>query len=150
MLDFGCGCGRTLRWFNGSEPHLHGTDIDAEAIGWCQKNLHFADFEMNEGLPPLDYADETFDLIYAISVFTHLDEERQFLWLDELKRATKPGGIVLLTVHGEHARKVLPDEEAREVEQNGFKFVVSDSMRGSLNCGSLSCIRITLLLICQQ
>lgn len=130
VLDFGCGCGRTLRSFDGSKPRLHGTDIDEEAIRWCKVNLNFADFSTNESLPPLIYADETFDLIYAVSVLTHLDEERQFLWLDELKRITKPGGILLLTVHGEHARGVLPAETAAEVERNGFKFVVSDSMRG--------------------
>jgi SAM-dependent methyltransferase len=32
VLDFGCGCGRTLTWFADRSPRLHGPDIDAEAI----------------------------------------------------------------------------------------------------------------------
>lgn len=135
VLDFGCGCGRTLLWLADPEDRsrparLHGTDIDAEAVRWCQDNLTHAMFGANGALPPLRYPTGSFDLVYAISVFTHLDEERQFLWLDELRRVTRPGGVVLLTVHGEHARNALAAEDAAEVERDGFKFVVSGNMRG--------------------
>jgi hypothetical protein len=68
--------------------------------------------------------------VYAISVFTHLDEDRQFLWLEELERITRPAGVVLLTVHGEHAREALSAEDAAAVERDGFRFVFSDNMRG--------------------
>ena len=132
VLDFGCGCGRTLVWFasRAQSSHLYGTDVDAEAISWCRNNLDFARFGVNEPLPPLEYPSETFDFIYAISVFTHLDEDYQFRWLDELKRVTRPEGIVLLTVHGRHVWKDLPREDVVDIEERGFKFVPSNTMKG--------------------
>jgi len=102
ILDFGCGCGRTLVHLRSLAPlaQIDGTDIDAEAIEWCKKNLQFATFRLSKERPPIDYAANTFDFIYGISVFTHLDEEYQFIWLEELRRIAKPGAILLLTVHG--------------------------------------------------
>jgi SAM-dependent methyltransferase len=60
VLDFGCGCGRTIIWFadRSRSRNLHGTDIDAEAISWCRNNLDFAEFDVNDPLPPLHYASE--------------------------------------------------------------------------------------------
>lgn len=100
ILDFGCGCGRTLIHLKELAPgaELHGTDIDAKAIEWCKRHLTFARFSLSSETPPLDYASDSFDLIYAISVFTHLDENYQFRWLEELRRIATPGAIVLLTV----------------------------------------------------
>lgn len=130
VLDFGCGCGRTLAWFAGRSPRLYGTDIDEEAISWCRDNLDFAEFGVNEPLPPLGYPTEAFDLTYAISVFTHLDEDYQFRWLEELRRITRTGGVVLLTVHGHHVWKDLPQEDVDSVRRDGFKFLSSNAMKG--------------------
>ena len=132
VLDFGCGCGRTLLWFE-SRPkstRLHGTDIDAEAISWCRKNLERVEFSINDSLPPLRHPSENFDLIYAVSVFTHLNESFQFQWLRELKRVLRPGGILLLTLHGRNAWRNLSGNDLIELEEKGFKFVVSNNMQG--------------------
>ncbi len=132
VLDFGCGCGRTLIWFASHSPSVqfYGTDIDADAIAWCRNNLDFAKFSVSNSLPPLEYPSETFDFIYAISVFTHLDEDYQFRWLGELKRIIKPEGIVLLTVHGRHVWRDLPREDIVDIEKRGFKFTTSNTMKG--------------------
>jgi len=108
ILDFGCGCGRTLRWFRdlAGRVELHGTDIDSEAIAWCRPHYEYVKFQLNPPLPPLAYADDTFDLIYALSVFTHLTEANQFAWLKELTRVLKPGGLLFLTFLGYTPEKV--------------------------------------------
>lgn len=100
ILDFGCGCGRTLVHLKDLAPgaQFDGTDIDEGAIEWCKRNLRFATFSVGNANPPTEYASDSFDFIYAISVFTHLDEEYQFQWLEELQRIVKLGGVVLLTV----------------------------------------------------
>ena len=131
ILDFGCGCGRTLIWFanHSKSSRFYGTDIDVDAISWCRKNLDFATFSINHPLPPLQYPSETFDLIYAISVFTHLNEDYQFHWLSELKRIAKPKAILLLTVHGRHCWMKLPNEDVARIERAGFVFVTTNTMK---------------------
>jgi SAM-dependent methyltransferase len=105
ILDFGCGCGRMLLWMEelGHKRALHGTDIDAEAIGWCREHVPHADVAVNDADPPLPYPDGAFDLVFNHSVFTHVDEQRQDTWLGELQRVTSPGGFLVLSTHGEAA-----------------------------------------------
>ncbi len=105
ILDFGCGCGRMLLWMEsvGTSQALYGTDIDREAVAWCRANIPFARVSANEADPPLPYADGSFDLVFNHSVFTHIDERRQDQWLTELHRVTRPGGFVVLSVHGDTA-----------------------------------------------
>ena len=132
ILDFGCGCGRTLLWFadTAREGQFHGTDIDGEAIAWCRERLDFARFSVNGAEPTLDYPDETFDLVYAVSVFTQLDEGHQFQWLGELRRVVRRGGLVLVTVHGAHCWQTLEPEAQAEVRERGFLFRRTDQMKG--------------------
>jgi SAM-dependent methyltransferase len=125
VLDFGCGCGRTLIWLYHltSKPKYYGTDIDKEAIEWCKNNLKFAEFGINNALPPMRYMSDTFDIVLAISVFTHLDEGMQLAWIQELYRVLKPKGILLISVHGENALKNKPKNIREEFESKGFVFV---------------------------
>ena len=79
---------------------LYGTDIDEWAIHWCRDNLdHACNFTSNKQWPPLSYRDGFFDLVYSVSVFTHLPEDMQFAWLAELRRVAKEGSYLLLTTH---------------------------------------------------
>jgi len=105
ILDFGCGCGRMLMWLEdlGRRRALHGTDVDAEAIAWAAEHIPHCSFAVNAPEPPLAYPDGAFDLVFNHSVFTHIDERRQDAWLGELQRVTRPGGLLVLSVHGEWA-----------------------------------------------
>ena len=100
ILDFGCGSGRVIRYWKHLPAEVHGTDIHPRLIEWCRKKLPFAHFQANPLRPPLDYPDGKFDFIYALSVFTHLNEALQFAWRDELARVLRPGGYLLFTTHG--------------------------------------------------
>ena len=112
ILDFGCGCGRvTRRWAGLRGVGVYGSDRDERAIEWCRRNLPFAEFETNGLAPPLVFDNEAFDLVYALSVLTHLPEELQLLWLRELHRVLRPGSRLLVTTHGAH---YLPRLDAAE------------------------------------
>jgi SAM-dependent methyltransferase len=101
VLDFGCGCGRTLRHFHPAP--IEGCDVDAAAIAWMRRFVAHERFLVNGFDPPLPWPEATFDLLYSVSIFTHLDEQSQRDWLREIARVLKPGGAALLTVQGEHA-----------------------------------------------
>jgi SAM-dependent methyltransferase len=103
VLDFGCGAGRVLRHLVedvGTDGELHGVDIDRPSIEWLQSNasppLHVGACGEEPSLP---YPDDHFDLVYALSVFTHLAEHWAG-WLLELRRILKPDGLLLATVIG--------------------------------------------------
>lgn len=115
VLDFGCGCGRVMRrWAGVSGPSFFGSDYNPKLIQWCRHNLSFAHFEVNGLAPPLPFADDQFDLVYALSVFTHLTEPLQHAWMTELRRVIKPGGLVSFTTRGDAwAWKLNPEERAR-------------------------------------
>jgi SAM-dependent methyltransferase len=112
ILDFGCGCGRVLRhWASLDGPEIWGTDYNERLVAWCRDNLPFARVSRNELEPPLPLEAERFDLVYGLSVFTHLPERLQHAWMAELRRVVKPGGHVLLTAHGRHYLDRLHEEE---------------------------------------
>jgi SAM-dependent methyltransferase len=61
----------------------------------------------------LPYADNTFDIIYGISVFTHLPLEKHYEWKDELARVLKKGGIILFTTQGDNYMRKLTAGELK-------------------------------------
>lgn len=135
ILDWGCGCGRILRHFP-KQPNqtVHGCDIDREAVQWVEDNLPWAQAHHVGVLPPLPYADGTFDLIFNHSVLTHLDETYQNAWLAELRRIAKPNAVLTLTAHGDYATQChfngLSQERAasaaQELEQRGIYYTKED------------------------
>jgi SAM-dependent methyltransferase len=117
VLDFGCGCGRVTRWWSDFHGQVAGSDVSPPAVAWCRENLPFARFEENALAPPLVFEDESFDLVYALSVFTHLTGDLQLAWRDELRRVLRPGGLLLVTTHGRAYVPRLGDEERERFER---------------------------------
>lgn len=135
LLDFGCGCGRVTRYWHDFPGSVAGSDLDARAIAWCRDNLAFARFEQNGLQPPLAFADESFDLVYALSVFTHLTAELQLAWRDELRRVLRPGGSLLVSTHGRSYLPRLVGEE-RERFEAGELVVRWGEVAGSNLCSA--------------
>ena len=115
LLDFGAGCGRTMRFFFREADRFacHACDVDRKAVAYLKENMPFVKAEATENLPPLPYLSGSFDLVYSISVFTHLDRAALANWLKEIHRVTKPGGVFLVTLHGERAFTLVSNEPER-------------------------------------
>ena len=100
VLDWGVGCGRVARYFS-AVPGIEfcGVDIDGDNVDWCSRNLpgRYGSVPLR---PPAPLDAAAFDLIYGVSVLTHLHERDQHAWLAELHRLAAPGAIVLLSFHG--------------------------------------------------
>ena len=128
LLDFGCGCGRLLRFLEHTARSWHavGSDVNAALVSWCREYLTGTETHVNGVMPPLDYADGSFDLVYSLSIFTHLNEKSAQAWLSELGRVLHPGGLLILTTHGVRALEIIRDSsvhrdmfgmDSRRVEQ---------------------------------
>jgi SAM-dependent methyltransferase len=138
LLDWGCGCGRVLRhWSTLEQVSVHGCDINPKMVGWCNEHLPFVEARLNELSPPLPYADQSFDLVYAFSVMTHLSEELQHEWVAECRRVLKPGGYFLFSTLGDYyvSRDRLTPEEQRSFEQ-GRLVVLYERSAGSSLCSA--------------
>ena len=114
ILDWGCGPARIVRHL----PHLtnyrstiNATDYNVESIKWCKEHIEGVEFNLNGLDATLPYNDAAFDVIYGISIFTHLSEEMHTAWIKELTRILKDDGILLLTMQGENFRPKLSSAE---------------------------------------
>ena len=134
VLDFGCGCGRVLRhWIHTEGPTFRGTDHNPKLVGWAKENLPF-EIKQNRLEPPLAYNEGSFDLCYAISVFTHLPEQLQEAWLKELHRILRPNGILFVTLSGEgDLVRTTPSEQ--EAFYNDGIVVLDGGYAGTNMCG---------------
>jgi SAM-dependent methyltransferase len=117
VLDFGCGSARVLRHFlpEAGRGEFWGCDIDAPSIAWIEANLSPPLHCFQNGLhPPLALEDGSFDLVWATSVFTHIDAWSA--WLLELHRVLREEGILVATWLGEGMWDALVGEPYREDE----------------------------------
>ncbi len=102
-LDFGSGVGRALRHFGkeAQQAEFWGCDIDGSSIRWSVQNLSppFRFFQISE-VPTIPFEDDSFDLVYAISVLSHI-HSTWHQWLMEIRRILKPGGTFFVSFMGQ-------------------------------------------------
>jgi len=134
LLDIGCGCGLMalyLAEFPSYRGSYTGIDTDRAPIRWCQKrvtprhpNCVFLHAEVRNTMynprgrcSANDYVfpfeDESFDLIIAKSVFTHMLSEGVDNYHSEIARLLSPTGRCLETFF-------LLNEQAKPFEDNGI------------------------------
>jgi 2-polyprenyl-3-methyl-5-hydroxy-6-metoxy-1,4-benzoquinol methylase len=105
LLDFGCSSGRdiaTLHRAYADELQLCGVDPAGSSIEWARARLPDVPFQVSGQHPPLDFPDESFDLIIAHSIWTHFSERAAKAWFCEMARALRLGGHFLFSTHGPH------------------------------------------------
>lgn len=128
VLDFGCGCGRVTRFLkeisSGHVEQVYGCDVDAEAIHWnCGHLADVGNFFVIPNEPPVTAALPAFDVILALSVFTHLPENMEQAWLRQLRVWLAPGGMLVATFHGESFHRLVPAADCEAFKQAGFVHV---------------------------
>src|SRR4029079_1810769 len=128
ILDVGCGTGANLLMLS-KFGDAEGVDLSEDALAFCrERGLENVKLGAAEKLP---YDDGTFDLVTALDVVEHLDDDLG--GLSEMRRVLRPGGRVLLVVPtfmflwglqddvSNHRRRYRMPELRSVLEQAGFE-----------------------------
>jgi SAM-dependent methyltransferase len=141
VLDIGCGQGRLATGLLRKAPGTAylGIDVDRASVEWCDRHLSTPAFRFQhidvenarynpKGRTRVDRSpfrfelvDGSIDLIYAYSVFSHMELAQIEVYLAEFKRVLKkPSGAVFLTTFVEEN---LP--KPFEINPHGYAVPIS-------------------------
>jgi 2-polyprenyl-3-methyl-5-hydroxy-6-metoxy-1,4-benzoquinol methylase len=103
IMDFGAGWGRIARLFlrEARPQDIVAADTMGFAINWLRKTGSIFQIIHNPPAPPIPGFQQSFHLIYAYSVFSHLSEPYARAWVDYLMKLLQPGGHLVFTTRGE-------------------------------------------------
>lgn len=122
ILEWGCGVARIVRHLPGkvaADAEITGADISKPMIEWNAAHIPGVRFVKTDYYPPLPFADQSFDMVYALSVFTHIEYRLQQDWLREIQRVLRAGGVFLFTTHGRKYHHALSEAELKELREKG-------------------------------
>ena len=77
-----------------------GCDPNAAAVRWAGEHLPGIEFFHSSQEPPLPLDAGALDAAFAVSVWSHFGPEAATRWLEEMRRAIRPGGALVLTAQG--------------------------------------------------
>jgi len=128
ILDVGCGTGANLELLE-RFGDVEGVDISDDALAFCRER-GFQNVRQGAA-EQLPYEDDTFNIVTALDVIEHLDDD--LMSLKEMHRVLRPDGRVLLFVPAfmflwgvqddvsNHRRRYTLKELKRVVERAGFE-----------------------------
>lgn len=120
LLEIGCGEGRGIDILIRSSTHYTAVDKIKEAIDELRQKFPTGTF-LHMNIPPLDQLKENmYDSVVTFQVIEHIKND--LLFLQEIHRVLKPGGIALITTPNRkmsltrnpwHIREYRPEELLR-------------------------------------
>jgi SAM-dependent methyltransferase len=128
ILDVGCGTGANLELLATFGP-AQGVDVSPEALAFCRRR-GIADVKEGQA-EALPYDDSSFDIVTALDVVEHLDDDVG--GLKEMYRVLRPGGRALFFVPAfnflwgvqddvsNHRRRYTLGEVREVVRRSGFE-----------------------------
>jgi ubiquinone/menaquinone biosynthesis C-methylase UbiE len=144
MLDVGCGTGAVMEFLK-SRGEIEGVDMSEEALKYCRaKGLN-----VRQGLADkIDYPDETFDVVLALDVLEHLENDEAAI--NEIHRILKTGGIFIATVPAHKFLWSYHDEylhHKRRYAKKEFEDLLGKQFKVSLVSWIHTCIFLPTLIM---
>ena len=101
ILDFGSGIGNSIPWLRKYFSAAEVTCADVSEHSLEMAKARYPGDERFCGISgrPLPLADATFDLVFTACVFHHIEHSQHVPWLTELRRVTRPGGLLVVFEH---------------------------------------------------
>lgn len=123
VLDFGCSSGRVIRNLKAALPDIQafGCNPGASSIDLIAPLVPDVRFFTSNQAPPIAESDFSFDMVSAISVWSHFSEQRALDSFAEMARIIVPGGRLIFSTDGmrsvhhfSQVKKSMPDDKAQE------------------------------------
>lgn len=137
ILDFGCGYGRVLRVLGEEFPgaSITASDVDREAVDFCERTFGASGVYSSTDPREIRFEDE-FDLIWAGSVFTHIDETVWDGLLPVLAATLADDGLLVFTTEGPAiADKLREGELDLGLEPNAVQSILRDFAESGFGYG---------------
>jgi SAM-dependent methyltransferase len=136
ICDFACGHGRVLRYLRAAFPDatIHAGDLNKDGVDFCAKTFGSIPFLSRDDFRDIEL-NESFDLIWVGSLFTHLSEKRVKQLFRFLVEHLTSKGVLIFSFQGRHTiyrqygrhYKFMEDERFLkaygEYETKGFGYV---------------------------
>lgn len=119
FLEFACGHGCVTRHLvKNNRINLWSSDIHKSAMLYLkEKGIKTLQSVTN----PLDFkSDINYDIVFALSFFSHMPKNTWFLWLEKLYSFVKPNGIIIFTTQGLKSNELYQGNI--ELDDDGFGF----------------------------
>lgn len=102
ILDFGSGYGRVLRSLRAEFPEaeIYACERDEEGTAFCTSHFSAIPITPDLSLSRLDIEDDSLDIVWVGSVFTHLNATAWEHLLELLLSKLQAGGLLVFTTHG--------------------------------------------------
>jgi SAM-dependent methyltransferase len=99
-MELGCGYGRLIRHLKGRVPadQITVTDVDRRGVDFCASEFKVTGYATDRPSDSLEFP--PVDVLYAVSVISHLDGEDVDALIRLIIRTLRPGGLALLSTHG--------------------------------------------------
>ena len=124
ILDFGCSTGRVIRNIAATMPGVkaEGCDPREASIRFVRPRIAGVEWFVSNETPPLpDRRADRYDVVFAVSVWSHFREGAALAWFAEMARVIRPGGELIFSTHGprsvyfyESEKKIMPAAKAEE------------------------------------
>jgi SAM-dependent methyltransferase len=99
FLDVGCGIGDTDRFLEGRVGRLAGVDVAPKMLESARARNPWAEYRDYDAGEPIPFADESFDVCFAVCVFHHIPRDQRARLVSEMRRVCRPGGLVAIFEH---------------------------------------------------
>jgi SAM-dependent methyltransferase len=106
-LDYGCGYGRVLRTLREhvNPSSVFAADVISECVSFCASEFGVQPIYVDPKATAL--ALPSVDVVYSISVLTHMPPEQGNELLRSIGNAVAEGGTLLFTTHGERSLETI-------------------------------------------
>lgn len=103
VLEFASGYGRVTRHAHHMLPTTRWIccDIHLEAVEYARSQLKLEAIHSSTRPEAWDVGGQCFDVVFALSFFSHMPHVTFGDWLERLLDAVAPGGLLIFTTHGE-------------------------------------------------